>query len=267
MAAVLALTPASEARGRKSCGSSCSSSSYCVVGYKTEARTVVSYDWITVKEKVEVTEYEQVKVKEKVTQYQQKNEIVKKPYTYWTCELVTAEEDVIKVTYDRVETKKKGTKKVSKMIEEEVPHKYTVDKGHWTTQCYEQTYCKRGCTYTKTCSKKVWVPNVVVVESKVKVHKCILVEEPTEWTEVTYNRKETKVKEKVSRYQKIEKKGEHTYTVCKYEPVVVEVDVIKHNPKKVIKEVDVRKCVRVEKKVDVQVPIYGCVSSSSGCSK
>src|SRR5262245_57292986 len=105
MAAVLALTPASEARGRKSCGSSCGPTT-CVVGYKTEQRTVVSYDWITVKEKVEVTEYEQVKAKEKVTQYQQKNEIVKKPYTYWACELVTTEEDVVKVTYDRVETPK-----------------------------------------------------------------------------------------------------------------------------------------------------------------
>jgi hypothetical protein len=274
MAAVLALTPASQARGRKS---SCCSDSYCVVGYKTELRDVCSYEWVTVKEKAKVTEYQHVKEKAKVTKYEAKNYTETKPYTYWVCEAVTVEEDVTRLVCDRVETKKTGTRKVAQHVIEEVPYKHTVDQGCWETQCYEQVChsrkrrcCDDSCCYTKTCYKKVWVPKLVVVEGKAKVSKCIYVEQPYDYVEVSYKHREVKEKAKVTKYVKVEKKGAHTYHFCKYVPVVVEVDVTVCRPIVVEKDVEYKKRVQVNKKVEVQVPIYGCSSTSScgsGCGK
>jgi len=276
MAVVLALTPASQARGRKSCGSSYCGPTYCVVGYKTETRVVTSHEWVTVKEKAKVTEYQHVKQKAKVTKYEAKHDIVKKPYSYWVCEAVTVEEDVTRIVHDRIETKKTGKRQVAQHVVEEVPYKHTVDQGHWETQCYEQVcYSKRrrccgdSCCYTTTCYKKVWVPKLVVVEGKAKVSKCIYVEQPYDYVEVSYKAREVKEKAKVTKYVKVEKKGEHTYQVCRYVPVVVEVDVTVCKPVIVEKDVEYRKCVAVQKPVEVKVPIYGCVSTShaSDCCK
>jgi len=281
MVAVLALTPASQARHRKSscCGSD---SSYCVVGYKTELRDVCSYEWVTVKEKAKVTEYQHVKEKQKVTKYEARTELVKKPYSYWVCQPVTVEEDVTRVVCDRVETKKTGTRKVAQHVVVEQPYKYTCDQGHWETQCYEQVChskkrrcgggCGDDCCYTKTCYKKVWVSKPVVVEGKTKVSKCVYVEQPYDYVEVSYKHREVKEKVKVTKYVKVEKKGEHTYHVCNYVPVVVEVDVTVCRPIVVEKDVEYKKCVRVNKKVEVKVPIYGCATttscgSGSGCCK
>jgi len=276
MVAVLALTPASQARGRKS---SCCGETYCVVGYKTELRDVCTHEWVSVKERVKVTEYVHVKEKAKVTRYEARTEIVKQPYSYWVCQPIVVEEDVTRLVCDRIETKKTGVHKVATHVIVEQPYTYTCDQGHYETQCYEQVChsrkkrccggCDDGC-YTTTCYKKVWVPKLVTMQGTSKVSKCVWVEKPYEYVEVSYKHREVKERVKVTKYVKVEKKAEHTYNVCRHVPVVVEVEVTVCKPILVEKDVEVKKCVQVNKKVEVKVPIYGCSYSScdsGGCCK
>jgi len=301
LVAVLVATPASQGRGcRSSCGNSCSSN-YCVVGYNTELRTVISHEWVTEKRKVTVTEWKTEKEKQKVTRHKSETITEKKPYTYfvsemqkqsrteeyWVCEAITVEEDRVYTVHEEIRTPKKGTRKVYQPTVVEETRKVTVDRGHYETQCYERTCYSRkgccgssGCCYTTTCYSKVWVPALVTEEQKVKVHKSILVEQPYEYVEISYKPVEKKEKVKVTKFQQVKKsrpveywvcvrkemKGEHTYSYVKWTPVVEEVLVDVQKPYPVVKEVDVKVCRAVEKKVEVKVPIYGCVSPS-GCCK
>jgi len=301
--ALLVLTPASEGRGRRgSCGSGCGyaecAPSYCVVGYRTELRTVVSHEWTIEKRKVKVTEWTTAKEKRQVTRHKSETVTQKQPYTYWVNEMqkqtrtqeywvsqpITVEEERTYVTHEEVRTTQKATRQVCETVVEERPYKYTVDQGRWETRteervCHSWWGCCGPTCYTTTVCRNVWVPKPVTVETKVKVHRNIMVEKPYEYVVVSYKPVEKKVKEKVTRYQNVKKtrnvevlvcvpkemKGEHVYTYCKLVPVTEEVLVDVAKPVTVEREVEVRVCRPVEKKVEVQVPIYGCTAVSSCC--
>ena len=70
LAVLLVATPTTEGRGcrKSSCSSGYSCApSYCVVGYRTELRTVWSHEYVTEKRKVETTEWKTEKEKRQVT--------------------------------------------------------------------------------------------------------------------------------------------------------------------------------------------------------
>jgi len=303
LTALLVLTPTSEGRGRR-CSSGCGygsagcAPSYCIVGYRTEMRTVVSHEWSTEKRKVKVTEWTTEKVKEKVTRHKMETVTEKRPYTYWVnemqkqtrkqdywvCKPITVEEDRTYIIHEEIRTPKKATKQVCKTVEEEQPYKYTVDKGTWETRM-EERVCRSWCgcagptCYTTTVCRHVWVPKLVTVETKIKVCKNIVVEEPYEYVELSYKPVEKKDKVKVTRYQHVkqtrdvdvwvcvakEMKGEQVYSYCKWTPVTEEVMVEVAKPVTVERDIEVRVCKPVSRQVEVQVPIYGCLAASDCC--
>jgi len=300
LAILLVATPASEGRGcrRSGCGSGYSSSyapSYCVVGYKTEMHTVWSHEYVTEKRNVQVTEWKTEKEKRKVTRYKSETVTEKRPYTYWVnemqkqtrteeywvCEARTGKEERTVIEHERIETKKKGTRQVYRNVVVEQPREYQVDQGHWETRCeervcYSRRHCGSGGCYTTTVHCNVWVPKLVTVKDTVKVHKCVPQEETYDYVEVTYKPNTKKVMVDVVRHEnvkktrtvdvwvcnRVEKKGENTYTYLKSVPVEEEVLVDVSRPVQVTREIEVRVCRPVQKQVEVKVPIYGCVAPS-----
>jgi hypothetical protein len=270
-----------------------------VVGYKTELRTVWSHEYVTEKRKVEATEWKTEKEKRKIVRHKSETITEKRPYTYWVnemakqtrteeywvCEARTVKEERTIIEREEIRTPKKGTRKVCKWVVVEEARKCNVDQGHWVTRCEERVCnsrkcCGKGGCYTTTVQCRVWVPNVVTIEQKVKVHRWVEQEEAYEYVEVTFKPNSKKVFVDVVKHEnvkktrtvdvwvcnQVQKQGEHVYTYCKWVPVEEEVLVDVARPITVIKEVEVRVCRPVQKQVEVKVPVYGCVAPSGCCN-
>src|SRR5205823_5460934 len=142
-------------------------------------------EWKTEKEKRKIVRHKSETVTEKKPYTYWVNEMQKQARNeeYWVCESRTVKEERTIVEHERVETPKKGTRTVCRHVVVEEPRKCTVDQGHWATRCEERVcYSRKGCCgsggcYTTTVQCRVWVPNLVVVEQKVKVHKLVTQEE------------------------------------------------------------------------------------------
>ena len=159
------------------------------------------------------------------------------------------------------------TRKVCKM--EKVTQTRTVckDKGHWEEQVVEvPCSCRKfrrcharhgccgsacdpcgGCCGTTTCTKKVWVPNIVQEEVEYTCCKPVLVDEPYEYC-VTVCTPEVRTRTvKVCEYVKEQKSREVQYTVCVPQQ------------KTVTRQVCVVKCVPEEKVITYKVRVPHCV--------
>ena len=188
---------------------------------------------------------------------------------------------------------RQGTRKVCKM--EQVTETRTVckDQGHWEEQVvevpcsctkYRSCRARRGCcsarrcgsdcgsdcgsacggntgcggsscSNTVTCTKKVWVPNIVQEEVEVTCSKPVLVEEPYEYC-VTVCKPETRTcTVKVCEYVKEERTREVQYTVCvpQQRTVTRQVCVVKCIPEERVVTYTVQVPHRVQKQVQVRV--------------
>jgi len=271
--------------GSACCSSNCCEPTYvertiCVPTWVTETRTVDVIECTTEERQRTCTVYK--RVPETKTIETQCTVMVPETRTktcnYTVCTPVWKEvEQEYTVMVPHQETRQ-GTRKVCKM--EQVTETRTVckDKGHWEEQVVEvlcsytkhrscrarrgccASTCDTGCggsscCNTTTCTKKVWVPNIVEEQIEVTCCKPVLVEEPYEYC-VTVCKPETRTRTcKVREYVKEEKTREVQYTVCvpQQKTVTRQVCVVKCVPEEKVVTYKVRVPHRVQKEVQVRV--------------
>jgi len=134
--------------------------------------------------------------------------------------------------YEEIKTPKTGTRKVCKTVTETVPSEYTVDRGHWVTECYDRVCysrkhgCCEPCCYTVKCYKKCWVPKLEVVKTSYTVNKCVWVDEPYNYTEISH--KPIQKQELVTVRKCVWVDEPFTYTECSHKPIVKQTMVTVH---------------------------------------
>lgn len=271
--------------GQSACQPACQPA--CVPAVTTVQKTVLTRQWVTETRKVRCVEYvpQEREITTHVTRWVKETQVVEKTCTEWKLEPRVKEVKCVgyrpvwksepceyTVCVPKV-VKEPGTRKVCKWVEVEETRKVCVDEGRWEERPCQPVHgicrhCHRrvvvadppngdACAPTKpVCVCKVWVPNPVIKEIKVKVLKPQIVEEPCEITKTVWVPEKRQGVRKWCEWERYE----YTKKVCYYEcvPHTVTKPVCVTHWKKVCEPV-VKKCtVLVPQVVEKEVCVKVC---------